>query len=94
MSIYFRKGFTKCLCYECFYKICILKWEDLKIYQENGLVIDNETLITPSLISLALNIHHELFKYHYGMTPRTLKELSAREIFRNGKLNWIYCLLN
>ena len=43
MRIYFRKDFAKCMCYECYYEINVLKWNDLKIYQENGLTIENKT---------------------------------------------------
>ena len=88
MRIYFRKDFAKCMCYECYYEINVLKWNDLKIYQEKGLtIIENKTLITPALVSQVIEIYHELFKYHYKMAPQTLKELSAREIYMNGTLN-------
>ena len=87
MRIYFRRDFAKGMCYECYYEINVLKWNDLKIYQEKGLTIENKTLITPALVSEVIEIYHELFKYHYKMAPQTLKELSAREIYMNGTLN-------
>ena len=87
MRIYFRRDFAKCMCYKCYYEINVLKWNDLKIYQEKGLTIENKTLITPALVSKVIEIYHELFKYHYKMAPQTLKELSAREIYMNGTLN-------
>ena len=87
MRIYFRKDFAKCMCYECYYEINVLKWNDLKIYQEKGLTIENKTLITPALVSQVIEIYHKLFKYHYKMAPQTLKELSTREIYMNRTLN-------
>ena len=41
MGIYFRKDFAKCMCYECYYEMNVLKWNHLKIYQEKGLTIEN-----------------------------------------------------
>ena len=42
MRIYFRKDFAKCMCYECYYEINVVKWNDMKIYQNMGLTIENK----------------------------------------------------
>ena len=63
-----------------------MKWDYMRVYQNNGLDISEGTLITPSLVSSILNICQDLFKYQYKITPQSLKDLYAIKIYYN-KLN-------
>ena len=87
MSISFEGDLGDCMCYNCFYGFNILKWEDLKIYEDEGVDIKDGLKITPSVIDRIFVVCHKTFRSQYNLEPQSLQNLCMEKIVKERNLN-------
>ena len=80
MRVYFECEHGKCMCYNCFYGFDILKQDDLKVYEEEGIGLTNGTQITASLVSDVFKVCHTIFRRQYNLEPQSLQKLCTIRI--------------
>ena len=80
MHVYFECEQGKCMCYNCFYGFDILKQEDLKVYEQEGIHLGEGTEITVSLVSQVFQVCHKIFRRQYNLEPQSLQKLCTFRI--------------
>ena len=63
----------------------VLKWRDLDVFVQHGLSVQPGITIMPTLVNKCLDITIYLYKYYFGLNPRSLQELCASSIQFNNK---------